>query len=82
MRYLRIILSTVIAVLLAGSEPGTLRAQEMDQQELKAGDIAPDFTIPSTIPVPADGSTVSISAITGQGMAVVIAFFPKAFTGG
>ncbi len=40
------------------------------------GDMAPDFTLPST-----DGSEVTLSSYAGE-KNVVLAFFPKAFTSG
>ena len=40
------------------------------------GDTAPDFTLPGT-----DGQDMTLSALAGQ-KNVVLAFFPKAFTGG
>ena len=43
--------------------------------ELKVGDAAPDFTVPGT-----DGKTYSLKQL--QGHWVVLAWFPKAFTGG
>ena len=43
---------------------------------LKAGDRAPDFSLPGS-----DGSTYRLSDFRGQ-QAVVLAWFPKAFTGG
>ena len=43
--------------------------------ELKAGDKAPDFALPGT-----DGKTHKLSDYKGK--AVVLAWFPKAFTGG
>ena len=43
---------------------------------LRAGDVAPDFTLPAS-----DGATYRLSAYRGRN-AVVIAWFPKAFTGG
>jgi peroxiredoxin Q/BCP len=43
---------------------------------LKVGDTAPDFTLPSTA-----GGTVKLSDFRGKS-AVVLAFFPAAFTGG
>jgi thioredoxin-dependent peroxiredoxin len=43
--------------------------------ELKAGDPAPDFTLPGT-----DGKTYTLSQLKGHW--VVLAWFPKAFTGG
>jgi peroxiredoxin Q/BCP len=44
--------------------------------ELKAGDPAPDFTLPAS-----DGKTYKLSDFKGK-KAVVLAWFPKAFTGG
>ena len=44
--------------------------------ELKAGDLAPDFSLPGS-----DGKTYKLSDFKGK-QAVVVAWFPKAFTGG
>ena len=44
-------------------------------QELMVGDQAPDFTLPGT-----DGKTYSLAQLRGHW--VVLAWFPKAFTGG
>ena len=44
-------------------------------QELKVGDEAPGFALPAS-----DGKTYSLSALRGR--TVVLAWFPKAFTGG
>ncbi|WP_152053857.1 peroxiredoxin family protein [Tautonia marina] len=46
------------------------------QEGLKVGDKAPDFTLKAS-----DGKTYSLSDFKGK-KAVVIAWFPKAFTGG
>lgn len=43
---------------------------------LKVGDMAPDFTLPST-----KGGNVKLSDFRGKNT-VVVAFFPAAFTGG
>lgn len=43
---------------------------------LKEGDMAPDFTLPST-----QGGKVTLSSFRGKNT-VVLAFFPAAFTGG
>ena len=43
---------------------------------LEVGDPAPDFTLPGS-----DGKTYTLSQFKGD-KPVVIAFFPKAFTGG
>lgn len=44
-------------------------------QELKVGDVAPDFTLQAS-----DGQTYTLSKLRGK--TVVLAWFPKAFTGG
>ena len=44
-------------------------------QELKVGDMAPDFTLKAS-----DGKTYTLSQLKGK--TVVLAWFPKAFTGG
>lgn len=41
----------------------------------QVGDLAPDFTLPGT-----DGNSYTLSQLRGKH--VVIAFFPKAYTGG
>jgi len=41
-----------------------------------AGDVAPDFTAKDT-----DGKSVTLSQMVKDGT-VIVAFFPKAFTGG
>ena len=43
---------------------------------LAVGDMAPDFTLPGT-----DGKDAKLSSFRGK-KNVVLAFFPKAFTGG
>jgi thioredoxin-dependent peroxiredoxin len=43
---------------------------------LKAGDKAPDFTLPGT-----DGKPVNLAKLLARGP-VILAFFPKAFTPG
>ena len=45
-------------------------------QGLSVGDFAPDFSLSAS-----DGKTYTLSQFKGR-QAVVIAFFPKAFTGG
>ena len=44
-------------------------------QELKVGDVAPDFTLQAS-----DGQTYTLSKLKGK--TVVLAWFPKAFTAG
>ena len=59
------------AVLIAGG----MMATPAFAQELKVGDQAPDFSLPGT-----DGKTYSLAQLKGHW--VVLAWFPKAFTGG
>jgi peroxiredoxin len=68
----------VISALLACSAFAVLTAQQITppKTHLKAGDEAPDFTLPDT-----DGKPVKLSDFRGK-KAVVLAFFPAAFTGG
>ena len=44
--------------------------------ELKEGDAAPEFNLPGS-----DGKTYSLSSFKGK-QVVVLAWYPKAFTGG
>lgn len=57
-----------MGVALAGSAA--------DGAELKVGDQAPDFSL-----VGSDGKTYKLSDFAGK-QAVVVAWYPKAFTGG
>jgi thioredoxin-dependent peroxiredoxin len=57
-------------ILLVGGPAGAADG------ELKVGDKAPDFSLPGS-----DGKTYSLADFKGK-QAVVIAWFPKAFTGG
>jgi peroxiredoxin Q/BCP len=50
-------------------------AQPAPSVELNVGDKAPDFSLPGT-----DGKTHSLAEMKGK--YVVLAWFPKAFTGG
>jgi thioredoxin-dependent peroxiredoxin len=65
-----LLVSAVCFALTAGA---TARAQA--PVELKDGDKAPDFSLPGT-----DGKTHKLSDYKGK--TVVLAWFPKAFTGG
>ena len=60
-----------LILCLAG---GTARMKAAEP--LKAGDPAPNFSLPGS-----DGKTHKLSDLKGK-QAVVIAWFPKAFTGG
>lgn len=62
----------LLALSLALALPASLRAAD----ELKVGDKAPDFTLKGS-----DGKTYSLSDFKGK-KAVVLNWFPKAFTGG
>jgi peroxiredoxin Q/BCP len=63
----------LMAIGLAAVLAGTAQAQQV---ELKVGDVAPDFTLGAS-----DGKTYKLSDFKGK-QAVVLAWFPKAFTGG
>ncbi len=64
-------------LLLASAAAAVLLAQfNPPKTNLKVGDEAPDFTLPST-----DGQKVKLSDFRGK-KNVVLAFFPAAFTGG
>ena len=70
MRILSVLLLSAVAV-------GSLAGQQVPPKtNLKVGDMAPDFTLPST-----GGKPVKLSDFRGKS-AVVLAFFPAAFTGG
>jgi peroxiredoxin Q/BCP len=62
--------SLVCAVLLGG-----VAMASMPAEELKVGDKAPDFSLQGS-----DGKTHSLADLKGK--SVVLAWFPKAFTGG
>jgi peroxiredoxin len=64
--------------LAAGLFAASLFAQNVapPHTTLKEGDMAPDFTLPST-----QGGKVTLSSFRGKNT-VVLAFFPAAFTGG
>jgi len=63
-------LSAVFLILLASSSP------RATAQALKVGDAAPNFSLTGS-----DGKTYKLSSFKGK-QAVVVAWFPKAFTGG
>ena len=69
--------STFLKVAL-GATGVSAFAQRSPQQHtsLKVGDMAPDFTLPDT-----NNHPVKLSDYRGK-KAVVLAFFPAAFTGG
>jgi peroxiredoxin Q/BCP len=65
-----------LALIACGVLASPAGAQTTTTAELKVGDQAPDFTLPAT-----DGKTYSLSKDL-KGKWVVLAWFPKAFTGG
>ena len=66
---------TLARVAAAATFVAGLMASPAAAQELKVGDEAPGFTLPAS-----DGKTYSLSGLRGK--TVVLAWFPKAFTGG
>ena len=68
----------LLALLAAGAMLATVAdsASAADAPMLKTGDAAPDFTLKGS-----DGKTYKLSQFKGK-KAVVLAWFPKAFTGG
>ena len=66
-------MKTLLLVVALGWLLGVAAARAAD---LKPGDLAPDFSLPGS-----DGKTYRLSDYRGK-QAVVLAWFPKAFTGG
>ena len=64
-----------IAILALVSAVGLAQAEDADKVELKSGDKAPAFNLIGT-----DGEKHSLADLEGK--TVVLAWFPKAFTGG
>ena len=75
MRALRAIAASAAAVALGLTRMVTSR-NAGERVELEAGDVAPDFTLAAS-----NGRTYRLAELLGNGI-VVIAWFPKAFTGG
>ncbi len=70
-------MKTLSVIFVSAALAGTLGAQQAPPKtSLKVGDMAPDFTLPST-----SGKPVKLSDFRGKST-VVLAFFPAAFTGG
>jgi peroxiredoxin len=68
---------TLSVILLCSALGAVSSAQQAPPKtQLKVGDEAPDFTLPSTT-----GKSVKLSVVRGK-KTVVLAFFPAAFTGG
>jgi peroxiredoxin len=70
---LRRIATTVVATAIGVVNVATQHPES--PVELKPGDPAPDFSLPGS-----DGRTHRLSELAGR--PVVLAWFPKAFTGG
>jgi len=65
-----------IAALCAGLAVTATSDKTTQAAELKVGAVAPDFELPGS-----DGKTYKLSDFKGK-QAVVVAWYPKAFTGG
>ncbi len=65
-----------LSVGLMAQAPAAPAASAAPAVELKVGDTAPDFTLPAS-----DGKTYKLSDFRGK-QAVVVAWFPRAFTQG
>jgi peroxiredoxin Q/BCP len=68
-------LRLAIAGLLAGTMSLGLGGNDVAANDLKVGDPAPAFSLPGS-----DGKTHTLKEYRGK--VVVLAWFPKAFTGG
>jgi cytochrome oxidase Cu insertion factor (SCO1/SenC/PrrC family) len=75
MKWLLSVLALVLVVAWLAWPALVAQQAVAGQPELKAGDPAPDFTLQAS-----DGKTYSLSKLRGR--AVVLAWFPKAFTAG
>jgi thioredoxin-dependent peroxiredoxin len=75
LRTVRAIAASVAAVVLGLIRMVTSRSAG-EPVELEVGDVAPDFTLAAS-----NGRTYRLAELLGGGI-VVIAWFPKAFTGG
>ena len=64
------VITLAVALVCAAGWTSALAA------ELKEGDVAPDFSLPGS-----DGKTYSLASFKGK-QVVVLAWYPKAFTGG
>ena len=67
----KLLLASAVCVTLTAAAA----ARQQAPVELKVGDPAPEFSMPGT-----DGKTHKLSDYKGR--TVVLAWFPKAFTGG
>ena len=71
------ILAALVALALSSSAMAQAPAPT---GELKVGDMAPDFTLPASTKDGVSPAPITLSGLRGQ--TVVLAFFPKARTGG
>jgi peroxiredoxin len=69
------LLAAALVAIAAGAHAQAPSPAAAGPTELKVGDQAPDFSLPGS-----DGKTYKLSDLRGK--AVVLAWFPKAFTGG
>ena len=67
---------SLAAMGLAAMAASLFGQQAPPHTSLKVGDMAPDFTLPSTA-----GGSVTLSSFRGKSN-VLLAFFPAAFSGG
>ena len=70
-------IAATIAAMAAGAVSMLTGGADRGHVDLRAGDRAPDFTLPGS-----DGRTYRLSELVGRGETIAIAWFPKAFTGG
>ena len=66
----KLMLTSVLGLILSAG------GYDANAADLKVGDAAPEFTLKGS-----DGKTYKLSSFKGK-QAVVLAWFPKAFTGG
>ena len=70
-------IAATFAALAAGAVTMAGGGVDRGNVELKQGDRAPDFTLAGS-----DGRTYRLNDLLGRGETIVLAWFPKAFTGG
>ena len=75
-RLVTMIVGMGVAIASFGTASAVQAAELKKAADLKAGDKAPEFKLPGT-----DGKTYKLSDFKGK-KAVVVAWFPKAKTGG
>ena len=70
-------IAATLAAIAAGAVTMASGGAERGNVELKRGDPAPDFTLAGS-----DGRMYRLNDLLGRGETIVLAWFPKAFTGG